>query len=168
MKPRLLGTLGYCRSILQDFTLHFSPCSLCYRQSPSIAKDVHFSSACLAHHKQIRNMSNCPSSAKPKDKGSKALPGPRGESTILPGRRYGSSHLCVIRSSKKTQTRAPSVLATDMTELHEVQNTGSVRVCGADICCCPSFRVISDLKSMRWDIMSFFFFNVTNNKLCLV
>lgn len=74
-------TLGH-RSTLQDCTQHHSLCSLCYRESRCTAKDAHFSSACLAHRRQVRGTSNCPCSAKPKDKGSKALSGPWGKTHL--------------------------------------------------------------------------------------
>lgn len=88
--------------------------------------------------------------------------GTLGETTALTGTRRTCSHFGGIRSSKEAPTCAPSGLATDMTELREVQNTGFVCVCtGARaytfsaLCCCPSFRLISNFKLMSWDIMSF-------------
>lgn len=88
--------------------------------------------------------------------------GTLGETTALSGTRRTCSHFGGIRSSKEAPTCAPSGLATDMTELREVQNTGFVCVCtGARaytfsaLCCCPSFRLISNFKLMSWDIMSF-------------
>lgn len=58
------------------------------------------------------------------------LPTRRTKTTrALPGRGCPCSCHSVMRSGTDTQPCAPSVLATDMTELHEVQTTDCVPVC---------------------------------------